>query len=238
MFDSGFKNLQIYTLDGDHWGCMVRDADTALGIENTGKDYFPPHLEDTDLYRIENGKILFAYNAADNMYNVDEAHGINHNEVLNGQFGSIWLNIRDSFGAELQNMYKDLKTKGVTAKYLIDAFRNHQENWCEALYNFGLRQYCFGASFTKYYESALGDKKHQRAQWITRGKYYRDTKYNAYDGGDIAKGRFKAQSVYRKDGGNYVPVDVPTNENGNKLIKKPIPVVDRIQNPRPLNKPE
>ena len=56
-FDSGFKNLQVYTmgkadeeLDYMQWGCMVRDADTTLGIENTGKKYFPAHIEDIDFF--------------------------------------------------------------------------------------------------------------------------------------------------------------------------------------------
>ena len=48
MFDSGSKNLQLHTYDGQHWGCHVRDADTALGIDNEGKFVFPPYLEDND----------------------------------------------------------------------------------------------------------------------------------------------------------------------------------------------
>ena len=50
MFDSGSKNLQVYSVDGMHWGCMVRDADTALGINNLGVEMFPPYLEDIDYY--------------------------------------------------------------------------------------------------------------------------------------------------------------------------------------------
>lgn len=215
MFDSGLKNLQIYTMDGNHWGCMVRDADTALGIENTGKDLFPPHLEDIDLYTVgSDGKPVFQYgivkaDAEKIIYNVDDLSNEQH-EVLNGQFGSIWVHIRDSWKDDLTNMYKSLKSAGITSNYLIDKFRNHQEHWSEALYNFGMRQYCCGTPFLSRITSALGDKKHSRAQWLERGIYYRDGKYRAWDSSDASDIRLRLADVYVKDNtveGGYKKVD-------------------------------
>ena len=90
MFDSGSKNLQIHTYDGVHWGCHVRDADTALGIDNEGKYVFPPYLEDTD-YR-KGSEFIF-----DQKIKPDDA-----DTVLNGQLGAIWINVRDGFGDRIQ----------------------------------------------------------------------------------------------------------------------------------------
>lgn len=198
MFDSGFKNLQVYTVGTNpdnpsssvmQWGCMVRDADTALGIENTGKDYFPPHIEDIDYYTESNGKITFYYGGAEGIYDITELEkkGSNAKPVLNGQFGSIWVNLRECFGAEIATMYRTLTNNVATTNFsaaaAIDKFRSHQEHWCESLYNFGMRQYFGGAPFSYFNKSALGDKKNSRAQWLDRGFYYRRGKYrNLSDG--------------------------------------------------------
>lgn len=197
MYDSGFKNLQIYTVGTNpkypdsgimQWGCMVRDADTALGIQNVGEIVFPPHLEDID-YGVqegddENGSWTFYYNGAKDVYSVNQLKEINANakSVLNGQFGSLWLNIRDAYTSEIEAMYNKLtesRTLKFNAESVIDKFRKHQENWSESLYNFGLRQYIGGELFTANLKAACGDKKHSRAQWLERSFYYRASKYKA-----------------------------------------------------------
>lgn len=192
MFDSGFKNLQVYTVgkadqsDVMQWGCMVRDADTALGIENTGKDYFPPHIEDIDYYTESNGVITFHYNSAKDIYDITELkakYGDTANAVLNGQFGSIWINLRDCFPERIAKMYRKLLNNAsqtnFSANAAINKFRQHQEKWCESLYNFGMRQYFGGSPFSYFNTSGLGDKKNSRAQWLERGFYYRRSKYRA-----------------------------------------------------------
>ena len=184
MFDSGFKNLQVYTLDGIHWGTMVRDADTALGIENTGKDYFAPHLEDIDGYKIVDGVTQYGYGTANGLYYSGELTEKGYGAVLNGQFGSVWVNIRDAWKDNVAEMVNDLKAAGVTSDFVINRFRNHQENWCESLYNFGMRQYFGGDAYLNNISAGLGDKKHSRAQWLERGIYYRQSKYKAFDSGD------------------------------------------------------
>jgi hypothetical protein len=203
MFDSGFKNLQMYTMgpaedsvtkfkaeNGANlhqeilqWGCMVRDADTALGIENTGKDYFPPHIEDCDYYTESNGVITFVYNQAKDIYDIQELekiYGENATPVLNGQFGSIWRNLRDCYSSEIERMYRALinsSTSNFGSFATINKFRAHQEEWCESLYNFGMRQYFGGQPFSEFNKSGLGDKKNSRAAWLEKGFYYRMGKY-------------------------------------------------------------
>lgn len=174
MYDSGSKNLQLYTMDGNIWGCMVRDADTGLGIDNEGKFMFPPYLEDTDF--IKNGEFVF------NQTSKPEGAST----VLNGQLGSIWINIRDGYKDKIQQMYVALYDNAGNTKfnynYMIDWFEKHQGNWSEALYNFGSKQYYGGAPYSKWIDSGLGDKKNQRRYWLYYGFRYRASKYHAGSG--------------------------------------------------------
>lgn len=171
MFDSGSKNLQIHTYDGVHWGCHVRDADTALGIDNEGRFVFPPYLEDTD-YRRGNE---FIFNPTTKPEDADT--------VLNGQLGAIWINVRDVFGDRIQQMYNTLYDNAATTNFnydrTISRFENHQGAWSEALYNFGSHQYYGGAPYSKWISSGLGDKKNQRRYWLYYGFKYRASKYHA-----------------------------------------------------------
>lgn len=171
MFDSGSKNLQLHTYDGQHWGCHVRDADTALGIDNEGKFVFPPYLEDVDFRRGNE----FIFN--------QKTKPENSETVLNGQLGAIWINIRDAFGDRIQQMYTTLYENAPLTKFNYDKciaeFENHQGKWSEALYNFGSHQYYGGAPYSKWISSGLGDKKNQRRYWLYYGFRYRASKYHA-----------------------------------------------------------
>ena len=225
MFDSGFKNLQVYTVGPNkdnpssnilQWGCMVRDADTALGIENTGRDYFPPHIEDIDFYTESNSVITFNYGGAAGLYDITElktAYGDTAKAVLNGQFGSVWVNIRDSYQDKIASMYRALlnnydKTH-FGAEATINKFRKHQEHWCESLYNFGMRQYFGGEPFSYFNTSGLGDKKNSRAQWLDRGFYYRRGKYRALsDGSAFRINNYNSPDTFDKtlDIKAYIPM--------------------------------
>jgi hypothetical protein len=171
MFDSGSKNLQIHTYDGQHWGCHVRDADTALGIDNEGRFVFPPYLEDIDFRK--GSEFIF------NQKRQPEGS----ETVLNGQLGAIWINIRDAFGDRIQQMYTTLYDNAPLTKFnyehAIKWFEDHQGQWSEALYNFGSRQYYGGAPYSKWISSGLGDKKNQRRFWLYYGFRYRASKYHA-----------------------------------------------------------
>ena len=171
MFDSGSKNLQLHTYDGTHWGCHVRDCDTALGIDNEGRFVFPPYLEDYDYRRGSE----FIFN--------QKTKPENSETVLNGQLGSIWINIRDGFGDRIQQMYTTLYENAGLTKFnyekAIEWFETHQGQWSEALYNFGSKQYYGGAPYSKWISSGLGDKKNQRRFWLYYGFRYRASKYHA-----------------------------------------------------------
>lgn len=200
-FDSGFKNLQVYTMgkaavkEGDaepaycQWGCMVRDADTTLGIDNEGVKMFPSHLEDTDYMNADG---TFTYDGATGMYHSKSIVNKGGKAILNGQLGSLWINLRDAFGSKIAEIYRALanSSKGNwTGARSIKRFRDHQEKWCENLYNFGMRQYFGGEPFTQWIKSGLGDKKNSRASWLDRGFYYRNSKYKNLGEGDYMKVR-------------------------------------------------
>lgn len=230
-FDSGFKNLQVYTMgkaDEDaaymQWGCMVRDADTTLGIENTGKDIFPPHLEDIDYFTADEdaegnavNNVEFVYGGAHGMYHASSIDKVGGEPILNGQLGTLWINLRDGFRSRIGEIYRALKNS-TTARWngsgAIKRFRDHQEKWCENLYNFGMRQYFGGAPFTKWISSGLGDKKNSRASWLERGFYYRDSKYLAvndvctvravtYETPDFPSGNTAGEELQMK---SYIPM--------------------------------
>lgn len=182
MFDSGSKNLQIYTIDGIHWGCMVRDADTALGIDNLGVETFPPYLEDTDFYTSVDGIEFFFDKAAGN-YSIGQLGNPRAKSVLNGQFGSIWLNLRDSYKSQIRAMAQYLLSDSgnrLTAKGVINEFDSHQDKWSESLYNFGMRQYFGGELFYKWISSGNGNKRLSRKDWLTKAFDYRLGKYKCY----------------------------------------------------------
>ena len=173
MIDSGSKNLNLYTMDGTHWGCFARDCDSGVAIDNEGKLKFPPYLEDKD-YIVNNE---FVYNQG------TQPEGDNVANVMNGQNSAIWINIRDGFAARLQQMYVTLysnaATTGFSYEQAIAKFENHQSQWCEALYNFGMKQYHGGTPYSRWIESALGDKKNQRRYWLYYAFAYRMSKYHA-----------------------------------------------------------
>ena len=204
-FDSGFKNLQVYTMGKANdeveymqWGCMVRDADTTLGIQNTGKKIFPAHIEDIDYYTADEdaegnavSNVKFVYGGAKGLYHNKSISARGGHACYNGQLGSLWINLRDAYSSRIAELFRALASTSEAnwnANRAIKRFRDHQEKWCESLYNFGMRQYFGGSHFTTWIESGLGDKKNSRASWLDRGFYYRNSKYNNLN--DYCAGRF------------------------------------------------
>lgn len=233
MFDSGAKNLQLYTMDGERWGCMVRDADTALGIDNVGVDRFPAHLEDTDYYSEANGQMTFHYGGASNKFSSNDIDG---KPVLNGQFGAVWLNLRDAFGSRIAQMYRDLSSNSANTHFnsnaAIKRFEDHQAHWCESLYNFGMRQYFGGTPFSMQIDAGNGDKKNSRKSWLEKGFYYRNSKYNNltdyfnFRGLTYKTNDTKASTINIK---TYIPMYVACGGSSSSMLQAPNKF--RITNP-------
>ena len=183
MYDNGSKNFDLYTMDGVHWGCMARDCDTGFGINNEGALKFPCYIEDVDY--TQDGDFVLAplVDARGTITGKPAVVPTGAGEVCNGQYGSLWVNIREGFHSRLQSMYVYLYNNASTSKFnyakTIEMFENHQGVWSEALFNYSSKQYHGGTPYTKWIESGLGDKKNQRRNWLYYGYRYRASKYHA-----------------------------------------------------------
>ena len=269
-YDSGLKNLQVYTMgpnpngnrpDIYQWGCMVRDADTTMGIQNQGRIEFPAHLEDTDYMKVTEeitpyGKVskkeffydaLVPGNELDGWYTSDNISTIfKGEEILHGQLACLWVNLRDAFSTKIADLYRLLYQNSIAADWTsgraIKKFRDHQEKWCESLYNFGMRQYIGGTPFRAWLGSGLGDKKNSRAAWIEKKFYYLNTKYKClsvgeyvafrgecYETNDLATGNTEGESLDVKV---YMPIYLGLNASTQDMseCKKFIRITD-IDNP-------
>ena len=275
MYDSGSKNLQVYTMgrqrhteDGNYpndavnfytgedlraaeykrgqedltkpyqWGCMVRDADTALGINNIGELQFPPYLEDTDLMVTATSKnpmssIEYHYDVypygGETKYAELLGEGSIYSGVMNGQHGAAWRLLPVCFGDRIGEIYKALyvasssKTNSSNFSYETAAkkFNDHQDKWSEGLYNFGSQQYFGGAAFTKWYTAGCGNKRSQRDSWLYSGFRYRNSKYKVETNNNVItlrpQGRFNACDLNIN---TYIPLYITGAEGGLANIKQ------------------
>ena len=161
MVDSRAKNA-FPSLVGSNKICWLPyDMDTAIGINNEGALTYGYSLEDTDI--TESGA-----------------------DVYNGQDSVFWCNIRDCFGDELKEMYKDLRSNNLISYDVVEGeFEAHQAVWPEAIWN--------EDAYYKYIEPLIedgagiylpmlqGSKSEQRKWWLYNRFRYIDSKYNAGD---------------------------------------------------------
>ncbi|MBQ0120931.1 MAG: hypothetical protein KBT13_07410 [Bacteroidales bacterium] len=158
MMDNGSKNLGLCTYNGSLWRPLARDTDSGLGIGNTGRIEFPFWLGLSDY--IVNGRFVYD----------QPSQPAGSSTVFNGQRGAIWVNLKDGYDDRIQAIAKMLydksKESGFSGPDLIAWFERHQGAWCEALYNYGMKQYQGGTPYSRWIESGLGDKKNQRRYWL------------------------------------------------------------------------
>ena len=183
MYDNGSKNLDLWTMDGTHWGCMARDCDTGFGINNEGALKFPCYIEDVDY--TQNSEFVLAplVDTRGTITGKPTVIPTGAGEVCNGQYGTLWVNIREGFHSRIQSMYVYLYNNASASKFnysnTIGWFESHQGAWSEALFNYSSKQYHGGTPYTRWIESGLGDKKNQRRNWLYYGFRYRASKYHA-----------------------------------------------------------
>lgn len=161
MVDSRAKNAFPSKMGGDKWIILPYDFDTALGINNEGALVFGYNLEDTD-------------------------HLTGGADVFNGQESVLWVNLRDSYGAELKAMYQDIRSTGaITYAKVEGMFETHQDKWPEAIFNEDA-QYKYldpliNDNDASYLGMLQGSKEEQRKWWLYNRFRYIDSKYNAGD---------------------------------------------------------
>jgi hypothetical protein len=153
------------------------DMDTALGTNNSGVLMFGYSLEDTDT-------VSSIISGGDD--------GGSDAPVFNAQDSVLWNNLRDAFRGELTQMYQQLRTSGAwSAQEIIKRSREHQGQWCEAIYNedqYYKHLIPLINPVTKdergnlirtdrYLTMLQGSKEEQRKWWITNRFRYTDSKY-------------------------------------------------------------
>ena len=233
MMDSGSKNLQLYTMGRRlnapdsaplEWGCMVRDADTGLGIDNEGKFMFPPYLEDVDFMK-DKGALTDREKFE---FNTTEKPQGNLAEVLNGQKGVMWKNLRDCFGgsynSRMGEIYNSLINNSASTHFglfgdnnTIDKFDSHQSKWSEALYDFGSMQYHGTKDNAAWITSGLGNKKHQRRNWLYYGFRYRMSKYNSKLSGTAMTFKYASSTPTTVQASLYSPLYTRTAATASAL---------------------
>ena len=111
MVDQRAKNMFLTTWDKVHWEPWLYDNDTCLGINNEGKLVFSPYLEDDD-----------------------QLDGAN---VYNGATSALWVNFRESFPNEIQELYASWRSEGlVSYDKIIEYFITRQsDKWSISVYN-------------------------------------------------------------------------------------------------------
>ena len=176
MVDSRAKNLFI-GFNGENVTASGRkakrkataqpyDMDTAAGTNNEGSLVFSYNLEDTDTL----------------------AGGAN---IFNGQYSTLWCNIRDAYPAEIIQMYQRLRSAGTLSYSTVEQrYEDHQSKWCEAIwmedawfkYIDPLINPDAGKEPTAVYLPMMqGSKEEQRKWWLINRFKYMDSKWNAGD---------------------------------------------------------
>ena len=159
---AAYRLAKFISEAGDY--IMARDTDSGAGIGNTGRLEFPFWLGLSDY--IVNGRFVYD----------QPSQPAGSSTVFNGQRGAIWVNLKDGFDDRIQAIAKMLYDKsrdsGFSGPELIAWFEQHQGAWCEALYNYGMKQYQGGTPYSRWIESGLGDKKNQRRYWLANSFRY------------------------------------------------------------------
>ena len=155
------------------------DMDTAIGTNNSGVLMFGYYHEDTDTVSsiISGG-----------------TEGSTEAQVFNAQDSVLWVNVRDSFRAQINSMYASLRASGAWSYQIIEnLFEEHQAKWCEAIFNedsYIKYLYPLIEAVTvdeetgnliktdRYLTMLQGSKTEQRKWWLYNRFRYMDSKFN------------------------------------------------------------
>lgn len=162
MVDQRAKNMFLtrYAADGK-WRFILYDNDTCLGINNEG---------------------LISFG-----YNVEYHDKIGTLNVWNGEGSVLWKNVETCFLAEIEAMYKDIRSKGyLSYDYVMSVLNGEQsDKWCEAIYNadgkFKYVDPLINDGNGSYLYAAQGSRKEHRKWWAYNRFLYMDSKYTAGD---------------------------------------------------------
>lgn len=161
LVDSRAKNnFPTRFASSGKWCVLPYDMDTAIGTNNEGLLVFDYNLEDTDT--------------------------VNGANVYNGQDSVLYINLRDAFPDEIEEMYGKLRSDGLLSYDIVEKrFEDHQALWPEAIFN--------EDAYYKYIDPLIidgeatylsmcqGSKESQRKWWLFNRFRYIDSKYTCGD---------------------------------------------------------
>lgn len=160
MVDQRAKNMFLtYFHQDGKWIFIFYDNDTCFGLNNEG---------------------LIAFG-----YNIEYHDKIGTLNVFNGESSLLWNNLEKCFPAEIEAMYKDIRTKGLLSYDLIMEVLNGEQSdkWCEAIYNadgrFKYIDPLIEDGNGSYLYAAQGSRVEHRKWWTYNRFLYVDSKYTA-----------------------------------------------------------
>ena len=162
MVDQRAKNMFLTRFHGDNkWRFIFYDNDTCFGINNEG---------------------LIAFG-----FNVEYHDKLGAQDVFNGESSVLWKNVEACFPAEIEAMYKDIRSKGyLSYSYVMSVLNGEQsDKWCEAIYNadgrFKYIDPLINEGNGSYLYAAQGSREEHRKWWTYNRFLYMDSKYTAGD---------------------------------------------------------
>ena len=162
MVDQRAKNMFLTRFHGDNkWRFIFYDNDTCFGINNEG---------------------LIAFS-----FNVEYHDKLGAQDVFNGESSVLWKNVEACFPAEIEAMYKDIRSKGyLSYSYVMSVLNGEQsDKWCEAIYNadgrFKYIDPLINEGNGSYLYAAQGSREEHRKWWTYNRFLYMDSKYTAGD---------------------------------------------------------
>lgn len=171
MVDQRAKNQFLTFYKGGLWLFIFYDNDTCFGINNEGAMAFS--------------------------YNVEIHDKIGSQAVWNGADSELWILVENAFASELQELYYDLRQKGILSYDKTIEYTNtrQSEKWCEAVYNEdgyfkyerplieGYEDWSSGSPvLTKtgaYLYALQGSRDAHRRWWLYNRFKYLDSKFQA-----------------------------------------------------------
>ena len=177
MVDSRAKNLFI--------GFSGSDTDPSLNLAIDRKAVAEPYDMDTAIGTNNEGSLVFGFSLEDTDHLSGGAN------VFNGQNSVLWMNVRDAYKIEIQQMYQTLRSNGTLSYDNVEKrFEDHQAAWPEAIW--------IEDSWFKYIDPLIapdtgkeptavylpmmqGSKEEQRKWWLYNRFRYMDSKWNAGD---------------------------------------------------------
>lgn len=160
MVDQRAKNMFLtYFHEEGKWIFIFYDNDTCFGLNNEG---------------------LIAFG-----YNIEYHDKIGTLNVWNGESSVLWNNLEKCFPAEIEAMYKDIRTRGLLSYDLIMSVLNGEQSdrWCEAIYNadgrFKYIDPLIEEGNGSYLYAAQGSRIENRKWWTYNRFLYVDSKYTA-----------------------------------------------------------